>query len=170
MELAHALMDAKQWLASCSPADIDRLRSICLDIHEAEKRLMHASESYLKRCIQRCEGLCCRNVFLGEVMGFEDFCFILVLRPECFEPLFSKASRLKTMFTADCPFLMNGVGPCSLPEAVRPEVCITSFCMQTPDADAAIRAVQARFRNLSRIIRWMRFTRLFRRRIASFSA
>lgn len=162
MALSHALMDAKQWLASCPAADIERLRSICLDIHEAQKRLMRASEAYIQRCMNRCEGLCCKNVFLGEVMGFEDFCYILVLRPESFETLYSKTSRLSTMFTADCPFLLDGIGPCSLPEALRPEVCITSFCMQTPDADAAIRAVQARFRKLSRVLRWMRLKRLFR--------
>ncbi|MEW6260351.1 MAG: hypothetical protein AB1547_10655 [Thermodesulfobacteriota bacterium] len=170
MELTHALIDARRWLASCSAEDIDHLRSVCLDIHEAEKRLMQASAFYLQRCIHHCEGLCCRNVFLGEVMGFEDFCFLLVLRPDCFEALFSQASHLKTMFTADCPFLLNGVGPCSLPEAVRPEVCITSFCMQTPDADAAIGAVQARFRKLSRIIRWIRCKQLFRKMVSSFSA
>ncbi len=170
MELAHALIDAHRWLASCPSADIDRLRSVCLDIHEAEKRLMRASEPYLQRCIHHCEGLCCRNVFLGEVMGFEDFCFIFVIHPEYFEILLPLVSRLNTMYTANCPFLQNGVGPCLLPEAVRPEVCITSFCMQTPDADAAIRGVQTRFRRLSRILRWLQLKALFRRMVSSFSA
>jgi hypothetical protein len=32
------------------------------------------------------------------------------------------------LLASDCIFLSNGKGPCIFPPAVRPEVCITTFC------------------------------------------
>lgn len=156
MELPHALIDAERWIASCPPQDVHRIRSLCLSIRKAELELMRQAHFYLQTCMHHCEGLCCKNVFLDEVMGFEDFCYILLLHPELSETLHAHLNGLKGLFTSDCPFLLNGKGPCILPEAVRPEICITSFCMQTPKADTAIANVKSRFRKLAWTIRGIR--------------
>lgn len=161
MKMLHTLIDAERWIASSPPQDIDRLISLCLAIQEAERELIRRADSYLKICMDHCEGLCCKNVFLGEIIGFEDFCYILLLNPELFESLRNHLGQTQGLFTSDCPFLLHGSGPCVLPEAVRPEICITSFCMQTPKADPAIRRVKSLFRKLGWSIRANRVCRFF---------
>ncbi len=71
-----------------------------------------------------------------------------------------RLKHLKCLFTADCVFLENNRGPCIFPADIRPEICITSFCTETPNASRQIGAVKWNFQKLAWFVR-MRRTRDF---------
>jgi hypothetical protein len=69
--------------------------------------------------------------------------------------------REEAFYTADCPFLEGGSGPCIFPEGLRPEVCITSFCRGGATVRQEIRRVRNAFRKLGRFVGFGRFFRRF---------
>lgn len=137
------------------------LAMLCKQLHLAEQALILASKPYLNRCVHGCHGLCCRNVCLDEIIGLEDFIYILSLVPYLDSRIEKHLEKLKRFFTADCIFLENSTGPCIFPADIRPEICITSFCTDTPDASPEIRAVKWGFQKLAWFIRLKRLKKFF---------
>lgn len=167
MGLVYEFNAARRIKQSFDPRDSLALDKLCLQIQEAEQELILASRPFLNRCIQGCHGLCCRNAYLDEIIGMEDFLYILCLMP-CLEAEIEKRLKhVSCLFTADCVFLENGRGPCIFPSAIRPEVCITSFCMETPTASRQIGAVKWGFQKLAWFVRMRRARALFRGMVSS---
>ncbi|MFZ3047152.1 MAG: hypothetical protein WA151_14665, partial [Desulfatirhabdiaceae bacterium] len=133
---------------SLHPEDGLALSRVCMQIHDTEKALNLAARPYLNRCLDICHGLCCRNVYLDEIIGMEDFLYILVLNPELAPEIEKLLKHLNYLVTADCICLEGRKGPCIFPSDIRPEVCITSFCIETPNATKQIGAVKWGFQKL----------------------
>jgi len=153
---------ARRIIKRLGPEDQKNLVAICRRIKDAQTDLAVAAAPYLERCAHRCEGLCCRNAHLEEIIGLEDFIYILTLAPALAEEMAGRLQEDKGLFTRDCVFLANGTGPCILPAGVRPEVCVTSFCTETPAASKAIAVVKWRFQHLAWFIRLRRLRALWR--------
>jgi hypothetical protein len=111
------------------------LARLCRQIQAAERRLNAAAALRLQGCLKDCQGLCCRNLDLEAVFGVSDFAYILAMDPSLDSAITASLRYERPIFTSNCPFLKDGVGPCIFPPDVRPEVCITSFCR----GDSALR-------------------------------
>lgn len=136
MSLSYCYRKAARILPRLHPDSRDALNALCRKIQAAERRLNEAAARRLKGCLEECRGLCCRNLQLDAVFGVPDFVYILATEPALDAPVARCLRHESPIFTSDCPFLENGVGPCIFPPDVRPEVCITSFCR----GDAALKA------------------------------
>lgn len=141
------------------------LDSLCREIREAERGLNAAAARSLEGCLEGCRGLCCRNLDLSAVLGLEDFLYILCLEPGLWEEIAASVGQEAPLFSADCPFLECGRGPCRFPADLRPEVCITTFCRGEGAVKAEILRVRRGFQRLGRLRRLRRFpyTRLLGR-------
>ncbi len=95
----------------------------------------------MTRCIQRCGGICRRNLQLDLVIGHWDFVFMLASNPALKEKIEECLEKEAPFFTSDCIFLENGVGPCVFPPDARPEVCLVTFCDDTSPVKREIVAV-----------------------------
>lgn len=166
---AYQFNTARRILQSLDAGNSLALARLCMQIHGAEQALIIASKPYLNRCVQGCQGLCCRNVCLDEIIGLEDFIYILSLAPHLDAKIEKQLKNLKCLFTADCVFLENSMGPCIFPADIRPEVCITSFCTDTPDASRQIGAVKWGFQKLAWFVRMLRMKTFFRGIVSSIS-
>jgi hypothetical protein len=133
-------------------AAIDRR---CRTIFDAEVELLARAEVLMDRCIEGCQGLCCRNVAVDEIIGLPDLVYVLQRAPSLRQRLAGCLGEEKPFFTSDCPFLENGRGPCLLPDAVRPEVCITTFCADTGPVHREIVRVRRAFIGLGRMVWWL---------------
>jgi hypothetical protein len=119
---------AKKRIGRLEPNERETLTLICRDIRSAEQQLLANGAGTFRRCVERCEGLCCRNVLLDAILSVWDFVFLLGADPALGESIAACGKRENPLFTSDCVFLKDGVGPCILPFDLRPEVCITAFC------------------------------------------
>jgi hypothetical protein len=128
------------------------LNALCRKIQAAERRLNEAAARRLKGCLEECRGLCCRNLQLDAVFGVPDFVYILATEPALDAAVARCLRHESLIFTSDCPFLENGVGPCIFPPDVRPEVCITSFCRGDEALKPEIRRVKTSFWKLGVLV------------------
>ena len=141
------------WLA---PSDLADLCRRCREIQVAEEKLLSAGRSAFLRCYSGCEGLCCRNVEIDAVIGFSDFIYILTLAGHLRESMAICLEHENRFFAADCVFLLTGKGPCIFPPAVRPEVCITTFCTEVEPVKQEIRKVKFLFMKLNLYLFFLR--------------
>ena len=105
---------------------------------------------------------------IDEIIGLTDMVYVLALAPDLRERLAACLAAEKPFFTGDCPFLENGQGPCLLPEAVRPEVCITTFCADTGPVRREITQVQRAFMRLGGFVGWIGIRQALRRGLTRF--
>ncbi len=77
MGLVYEFNTARRIRQSFDPGDSLALAKVCIQIQAVEQALIQASMPYLNRCLNGCQGLCCRNVYLDEIIGMEDFLYIL---------------------------------------------------------------------------------------------
>ncbi len=150
MSLGYKLRRAAQILNGLSPRETRRLDWRCQAIHNAELDLLARATTLMDRCITGCQGLCCRNTAIDEIIGLTDLVYVLNRAPHLHGRLAACLVAEAPFFTRDCPFLDNGHGPCFLPRAVRPEVCITTFCADT----SPIRSETVRLRRAFRQLGW----------------
>lgn len=151
MGIRYKIRKADAVLQHLSEEERNRVDLICANVRKEQLRLQHDGRSLFERCISGCEGLCCKNVIADELITLRDMIFILAascLRPEELLPLAEKES----LFTADCMFLKNGIGPCIFPDGFRPEKCILSFCGDDKIIAENIRAVHRGFVRLHRFL------------------
>jgi hypothetical protein len=142
----------RQWPSDSRPL-LDRL---CRQIQEGERTLNEAAAGRLHGCLKECRGLCCRNLDLEAVFGVPDFVYMRIAGPTLDAAVAECLRREIPIFTSNCPFLENGLGPCIFPPDVRPEVCITSFCGGDDGLGAAIRTVKTGFWKLGVALRTRR--------------
>ncbi len=151
MGIQYKIRKADKILAVLSERERHRVDELCRQIREEQMRLQVAGRTLFQRCISGCEGLCCKNVIADELITFRDFFFILAtasLRAEDLLPL----AEEEPLFTADCMFLKDGVGPCIFPDGIRPEKCVLSFCGDDGPIAGNIRAVHRAFAGLHRYL------------------
>jgi hypothetical protein len=110
----------------------------------------------MHRCIGVCAGLCCRNVNVDQIVSVDDLVFILAAAPEYREALASHLADESPLFASDCPLLADGVGPCILPDDVRPQICLASFCDDDGPIKREIQALEEAFDRLHRLIAYRR--------------
>jgi hypothetical protein len=139
---------AERFIDRLRPADKPRLHRICREIQGAEADLLSRAAPAMERCINACEGICCRNVQLEAIIGIWDLVYILTVAPDYRERMAACLEKEVPLFAADCIFLENGVGPCILPPTARAEVCLTTFCSSTDAIAPEIRRVKRKFYRL----------------------
>lgn len=149
MQLLYHIEKARKLVNSMAGDQARRLRHICREITVAQQRLNAEAEPYFVRCTQRCQGICCKNIHINEIVNILDLIYILTVKPELYPKLKASAAN-ERIFSADCLFLQNGAGPCLFPSDSKPERCILTFCEDTTSIRHATRAVRSKFSKLSR--------------------
>lgn len=152
MSLRHSYHQAAKILRRWPSESRPLLAYLCRQIQDAERKLNAAAALRLSRCLQDCQGLCCRNLQLEAVFGISDFAYILAMEPQLDARMGECVRHENPLFTANCPFLARGVGPCIFPPDLRPEVCITSFCRGDDALRAEIRRVKRGFWKLGLLV------------------
>lgn len=95
--------------------------------------------------------MCCRNIHVSSIITRLDFVFILCLN-RAILPQIQSAARQEDLFSADCIFLKDQVGPCMFEHNMKPERCVLSFCMDAHPLNNEIKAVRSGFNRLYRFI------------------
>lgn len=153
MSLAYKFRKAAQIIDALDPRERTALEAICGDIQRAQVRLLQQAQGVLRMCIEQCQGLCCRNVYPDDLITLADCVYVLVADPLRKQHLI-QCLQHESMFSADCLFLENGVGPCLFPSDSRPEKCLITFCGDDRPVKPAIRVVRSHFSRLTRFIMW----------------
>ncbi|MFY9943776.1 MAG: hypothetical protein WAK57_16495 [Desulfobacterales bacterium] len=163
MQLQKKFQKAVAIIDQLTPEEINRLHRICRDIQTAEEQLLTAAAELIRRCVDSCEGLCCRNLRIEQVIDIYDLIFILTATGQMKPRIQKRLGRMNPFFSADCVFLKDGGGPCIFPFNTRPEICITSFCSREDQIGPEIRLVTRRFTALRRFLLFRKPRRLQRR-------
>ncbi len=169
MSLGYKLRQANRRLEDLTPRETRDLERLLQAVYRAETDLLARAAVLMDRCIGGCRGLCCRNVAIDEIIGFADLVYIVGRHPDLRNRLAACLAAERPFFTVDCPFLENGHGPCILPEAVRPEVCITTFCADTGPVRREISQVRRAFMRLGWFLGRVTIHQALRRTVGRFS-
>ena len=145
MSLRYKLNKARALIAALTPAEHNELKRICEAIQSSQAALLQNAGPAMHQCIHNCEGLCCRNAQVDEIIGLWDLVFILTLAPALAETMAERVAEEKPFYSADCLFLKSRIGPCIFASDVRPEVCVTTFCSGDTGIQKEIRAVKRQF-------------------------
>ena len=162
MELHNKIIKAQRIIESLKGDDEEKLKRICHDIQCAQDDLNSGARSFFNACIQTCQGICCRNINVNDVVTQLDLIYVLSMKRKMVDRVIGCAGS-ETLYTADCPFLEKGIGPCIFPANVKPERCIITFCGETRPIRREIKAVRSGFSKLSRYTKikrpflWLRF-------------
>ncbi|MCP3873909.1 MAG: hypothetical protein GY699_12215 [Desulfobacteraceae bacterium] len=151
MESENKIKRAQEILNSFNVEERKKLRSISLEIQNAQDDLNSVAGKYFDVCIGSCKGKCCKNIHTRDIIILLDYIFILSLDNSVYAQLIECAKK-ESLFSADCFFLLEGVGPCVFGSNLKPERCIITFCYDTPGIKKEIKAVRSKFSKLSRFI------------------
>ena len=158
MSLRYKLNRAQALITELSPAEHDELKRICEAVQRSQAALLQNAGAAMQQCIHNCEGLCCRNAQVDDIIGLWDLVFILTLKPALAETMAQRVAEEKPFYSADCLFLKSRIGPCIFAADIRPEVCVTTFCSGDAGIQKEIRAVKRQFFRLP----WFFFKRKLR--------
>jgi len=162
MELENKIDKAHRFIDSLNAAQLKDLQRICRDIMVSQDDLNVQAAEYFKRCMRACEGICCKNINVNDVVTQLDLIYVLAMGNHSATRV-QACAALESLYTADCPFLANRVGPCIFPPNIKPERCIITFCGETRPIRKAIKVVRSGFSKLSRYSKikrpflWVRF-------------
>ncbi len=162
MELQKKIEKARAIIDSLCVRDRVRLLDICDEIKHAQQELNREAADHFNDCMQRCRGICCRNICINDVVTQLDLIYILAIEKDVLEQVCTCA-QAETLFSADCLFLQNRLGPCLFAADSKPERCIITFCGETRPIRKEIKAVRSKFSKLSRFTKikrpflWIRF-------------
>lgn len=145
-DFAHA----RAFLCKSAPSEIECLKILCRRIRLAEQDLNRQAVPLLARCQETCQGLCCRNIILEEIITPCDLVFILVETDGLQDRIAAALRRVPTLYSAPCVFLSDGQGPCLFPADVRPEKCLTTFCADERPIRTELRNLRRAFGRLNR--------------------
>ena len=147
MGLTHKIRSAQRFLEHLNGAEHQALVMYCRKIQAAQDQLNRTCGDAFHYCTTRCHGKCCKNIHIDSIITSLDCLFILALNRPLFPDLLEYAAS-ETLFSADCPFLIGGIGPCLFPADQKPEQCIITFCSPVPSARRPVRSVRAAFTRL----------------------
>lgn len=134
------------------PDHARRLKQICHDIQNAQEALRHSAGPLLAKCINGCEGLCCRNIQPDEIISLWDCIFILGAGNIEPAQIADHLDQEVPLFRSDCIFLSDGIGPCIFPANTRPEVCLASFCTDASSVKKEVGRLKWQFLRINRLI------------------
>lgn len=149
MELYNKIIKAQRIIESLKSDEEKTVQRICHDIQRAQDALNTEARSYFNACIQTCQGICCRNINVNDVVTQLDLIYVLSMKRKMADRVIEYAGS-ESLYTADCPFLEKGIGPCIFPANIKPERCIITFCGETRPIRREIKAVRSGFSKLSR--------------------
>lgn len=149
MELEKKIIQAHRIVKSLTGQDAVKLHRICYGIQCAQNDLIRSADPFFEICMKKCKGICCKNLNINDVVNLLDLIYILAMNIDLLSKV-TECSKLESIYTADCPFLKDGIGPCLFTENVKPERCILSFCSETHPIRREIKAVRSNFNKLSR--------------------
>lgn len=155
MGLNYNFNKAGKIISQLSPDELETLENICHEIQAAENALIKKAEENLVRCLKKCEGLCCRNIRLDEIISLHDLIYILTVQNSMRAEISKCLENEDPFFPADCIFLAGGKGPCIFPSNVRAAICITTFCDKEAPIKKEIQSVKRNFIKLN----WFILTR-----------
>lgn len=162
MELHNKIVKAQHFIESLSTDEKKALLRICRDIQRSQDALNTGARSFFNACIGSCQGICCKNINVNDVVTQLDLIYVLSMKKKMTGKV-TQCAGLESLYTADCLFLEKGIGPCIFPANVKPERCIITFCGETRPIRREIKAVRSRFSKLSRFAKikrpflWIRF-------------
>lgn len=162
MELYNKIVKAQHFIESLSADEKKALLRICRDIQCAQDVLNTGARSYFNACIGSCQGICCRNININDVVTHLDLIYVLYMQKKMVDQV-TQCAMSESLYTEDCLFLGKGIGPCIFPANVKPERCIITFCGETGPIRREIKAVRSKFNKLSRFTKikrpflWIRF-------------
>jgi hypothetical protein len=162
MSLAYDFKTAKKQLALLDESERAALLVICREIHDAQAALTAKAAPLLEHCMKGCQGLCCRNIRVADIITRWDLIYVLAMATDR-ETRMARCLDREGLFAANCLFLENGTGPCIFPENIRPERCIISFCRVEPLIEKEIARVMRGFSRLIRFFYLRPYRRLIRR-------
>jgi hypothetical protein len=156
MGLIYPFKSALRIISTLTQKEHFKLLKMCSEIQIAENELNLKASPLLDQCASACKGLCCRNIILDSIIGLDDFIYILLLDPSIEYTISSCLQNRSFLYSSNCIFLSNGVGPCLFPSTIRPQVCITTFCFHDHLIKREIAAVRKNFFALEWFIRLKR--------------
>ncbi|MFH1983580.1 MAG: hypothetical protein ABIL58_17185 [Pseudomonadota bacterium] len=162
MTIGYDFRQALRFVENIADDDREKLAALCRSIQGAEARLLDAAAPLMERCASQCRGICCRNINLDAIIGRGDLIYILALNPRLGPEMAACLENESLLYSADCVFLKNGVGPCIFPDDLKPDVCLTTFCGDTAVAAREIRQVKRRFMRLDLFVKLDALRRLTR--------
>ncbi len=155
MESENKIRRAQEIVKSFKGEEREKLRSISLEIQSAQDNLNSVAGHYFDVCMRSCKGKCCKNILTRDIITLLDYIFILSLDNSVFAQILECAKK-ESLFTADCFFLAEGIGPCFFGSNLKPERCIITFCYDEHEIRKEIKAVRSKFSKLSRFILFRR--------------
>lgn len=147
MELEKKIQKAQSIRDSFIGVEHTRLMNLCFQIQKAQDALNREARDFFKDCMERCQGICCRNICINDVVTLLDLIYILSL-DKAVAAQIHKCAQAETLFTADCLFLQDGAGPCIFAANIKPERCIITFCTDTQPIKREIKTVRSKFSKL----------------------
>jgi hypothetical protein len=148
MSLRYKFNRARTLLAALSAEERQKLVRICEAIQQSQETLLQNAVPAMQQCLHNCEGLCCRNAQVDDIIGLWDLVYILALTPDLEESMAARVAHEKPFYSADCMFLEGRSGPCIFVSSIRPEVCITTFCRGDDGIQKEIGNVRRQFLRL----------------------
>ena len=148
MSLKDKFKRAEEIVNELPPHDLESLQGICEEICSAQIWLQKESASAIQYCFSTCKGICCRNFYINSIITLQDFVMILTVRPPNLHEIRSCLARENTLYSADCIFLKNSIGPCLFPQNAKPQFCTVSFCSSDKKMKAGLNGVKNGFSKL----------------------
>ena len=143
-----------------SPQDRDLVRNRCNVIQDAQEKLVAAAETAMFHCIERCRGICCRNLDIDTIFSLWDFIFILTLAPQLKDEMQERLDHHTALYLSPCPFLKDAVGPCIVPDGMKAQICVITFCTNDETLKKPIHLVNLNFYKLCWLIQYLRIKRI----------
>ena len=163
MSLRYKLKKAQTLLTALTPEERADLTRICENIQRSQEDLLANAGPAMQQCLRNCEGLCCRNARVDDIIGLWDLVYILALTPALADDMAARVEHESPFYSANCMFLKEDTGPCIFTATVRPEVCVTTFCSGDRTIQKEIRRVKREFFKIGCFFFWRRPRALFKR-------
>ena len=101
MGLDYSFRSAKKKIDRLDADERARLLEICEEIRHAEQALSEKAVPILQACVDRCQGLCCRNIRPADIVTEWDLVYILAMAPQL-EPAIAACLSREDFFPTDC--------------------------------------------------------------------
>ncbi len=141
------------------PQDKRLVHKRCNSIRISQEELVAVADAAMFNCIEKCRGICCKNLDIDSVFSLWDFIFILTLAPRLKEEIQNRLDAYNALYLSPCPFLKESKGPCIFPSNIKAQICIITFCTNDEIIKKYIRTVNLNFYKLCWLIQYLRIKR-----------
>lgn len=147
MGLSYKIKRAERFLETTDPAHRPALVRICRRVEAAQAHLNQTCADAFRDCISSCQGKCCKNIHADDIITVLDCVYILAMNRDLYPKALERAA-VEDLFSGDCPFLKEGIGPCLFADNQKPERCIITFCRPVASSRGPVRRVRTAFTRL----------------------